>query len=420
MPKASAKDSSALGIRLEGDLVYAPGDTIIGCVWRGEHTVSVASSVDIELYARTKSKKITKNGQTTSEYRNRFTLIEGAQTRQRLFSGPIHIPPGNKPEDEKSWPFAITLPSRIPEPEKVAPETSQEYSYLPLDRSSLANTPLPPNFFGSSYGLNYQVEGYVEYVLEAHLTTTTAADRITRTFRAARPLLVSPRILDLPLVDLGSHLVKTYRGVKTLRLIPGNEEAKLTFKQKTKMFFGTSSIPKMCFDLEVVMPRSIQLDHPDTLPVRLRVVPDPSTNNRESSSPELLQGPPPKVKLTSLRLTIKTNAEVRCGGTFHPHHGNVKSKHALVDYDTFIRLRQAVFIPCACTDKESSPTYVDVSSIFGIRPKQTADLCPDFTTFNIRVTHLLKWDIDASIAGEVVNVSGERPIVILPASEFSR
>lgn len=239
------------------------------------------------------------------------------QTRQQLHQGPIHVPSSSEPV---SWEFAIEIPTR-PSPRAVTSEMKDpEASYLPL--ATADEHPLPSSFATSGRRHNTRFEAYVEYHLEATLRQQGsshhgAGDSLTATL----PISVRAPPMPYPLTDFDLRRRSAPFAASSYRLVPGMETAELTFKQKSKKFFGSSSVPMFGFTLQYDSPGVIQLDNPAPIPFRVRVVPD----GRRTS--EVIQGVPQVVTLSSLELVLKADTSVVAPGTFGSHTGDDTVKH---------------------------------------------------------------------------------------------
>lgn len=242
-------------------------------------------------------------------------------TKQQLHKGPIHVPSSDSPA---TWEFALEIPTRA-SPRAVASEMKDpDASYLPLGAPSIAETPLPSSFSTSGRRRNTRFEAYVEYHLEATLFQQGrshhhgAGDTIT----ASLPLHIrAAPTLPYPLTDFDLSRRSAQLSATSYRLVPGMEDAELSFKQKSKKFFGSSKVPTFGFTLQYDCPAVIQLDNPAPIPFRMRVVPD----GRRTS--EVLQGAPQVVMLTSLEMVLKADTCVIAPGHLGSHTGDDTVKH---------------------------------------------------------------------------------------------
>jgi hypothetical protein len=345
----------------------------------------------------------TTNSNTT--YRGRFAVIPERACRQKLFQGPLHIESGS---DEQAWPFAITLPQYV-DPTYVQGERQKE-SFLPL---GTADHVLPSTFSLFSSG---STQAFVEYFLKATLVVT-GQGHVERP-EATLPFVVQNRSPDPPRADFGLKGSKNRQSVSTYRLIPGMEEAKLSFSQKMKQSFSTSSVPTFLFDLLVDVPTIIQLDNPNPIPFRIHVVPD------WKATSEVIKDIPQKVKLLSVSMRIVASTEILCEGTFSPHDELEKDEIDLCIMTALGRLTSDVNI--LCTEK-SSP--IDIGELIGLRlghsspgfPKrygpEDVRFSPSFTTYNIRHSHKMNWAIKGEIAGEYFGAAGTVALKLLMPSD---
>lgn len=394
------KAGPALAISLDAPQnSFVPGDTIIGFVSRQVPTVATFARVTIALYGRAKSKKTERrsngNGSSNHHYRGRFDLVSERSNTTKIFEGPLHIPAG----EAQTWPFAIMLPTHV---ESGAGGAYQEESYLPLG-AGLAHE-LPATFAGYDTGgmwSNTKLEAFVEYCLVARLVSKSkgVADR----HDSILPLFVRSVAPHPPIIDFNQGVISTTGSVSSQRLIPGMEDAKLSFSQKTKKLFNASSVPTFNFRLEVQVPRVLQLDNLSKIPFLLRVVP-----NWELTS-DIIRDVPQKVKLTTLLIEIKAVTEIVCEGTFSPHYGSYKNALCI----TSSQVKN-----CIVPSTNDAPA-ADVGRPFEgrIRTGIPDGLHPDFTTFNIRHDHYMAWEIGLEIAGEKYEASSRTGVVILPPSD---
>ncbi|RGP60354.1 hypothetical protein FSPOR_10686 [Fusarium sporotrichioides] len=403
MPRTGTSCSSLLGIRLEGDQhSYAPGDTIIGCVYRRNHVVSANASIFISVSGRTKTKIVVSRGNSTSTYRGRFNLIP-PRNRQKIFQGPLHIEFGG---DEQVWPFAITLPKYV-DPDHLQ-NGEQSESFLPL---RTADHVLPSTY-------TYPTVGHTEAFVEYYLTAAMHLGGKSETVEATLPITVAGMDPTPPIADFGLKRARSSHQITTYRLVPGMDEVKLSFSQKFKQALQTTSVPQFAFDLFVGLPTTIQLDNPNPLPVQLHVVP-----NRKDTS-EVLHDVPQKVKLSFLSIQVVTTTEVMCEGTFTPHTKDKNAEVNLGIMNVLSRAKDGIYIPCT---NDCSP--IDIGAMIDLRlgcfgpgfphrrGVQGHSFNPSFTTYNIRQSHRLKWEIRGTIAGELFKENGAIPVKLLAPSD---
>jgi hypothetical protein len=246
-------------------------------------------------------------------------------TKQQLHNGPLHVPSSSSPV---SWEFAIKIPMR-PSPRAVMSEMGDTgSSYLPISATSIADHPLPSSFATEGRHHNTRFEAYVEYHLEATLTQLASGKHHKSDSRSATlpiRLRALPPTTPYPPSDSGLRRRSAQFAASSYRLVPGMEDAELTFKQKSKKFFGSSKVPRFGFTLQYDVPSVIQLGNPLVpIPFRVRVIPD----GRRTS--EVLQGVPQVVVLSSLQMVLKADTCVVAPGSFGgTHTGEDTVKHTI-------------------------------------------------------------------------------------------
>lgn len=420
MPKAGVKATAELAIQL-GDSqdtynrIYCPGDIVIGSVVRKAHTVSTRAWVTIKLYGRAKSKITVRrsngNNQTTKHYRGRFNFFAPDETYQKLFDGPVHIPPGGDPQ---TWPFALTIPTG-PSPRIVKTGNDQDISYLPLNDAAIAAGSLPASFEFENHGWGKQFHGFVEYHFEAEFWQENKSGRSTATL----PISIRAASTPYPIVnfDLKRH---TFPGsIKTQRLIPGMETAELSFRQKTQKLFGSSKVPQFLFSVQVDYPGAIQLQNPIPIPFVIRVLPNPERTS------DIIADVPQTIALTSLNMELKACTSVVGAGTFRSRSASGTDKYNFALRGTVLNLQDPIIVPSG-PDAEA----LDVGAFLELsldswyayaRGKRlqrfTSPLNPGFITYNMKHTHRLKWEVSLTVAGESMSMSDEQPVSVLAASE---
>ncbi|KAH6884404.1 hypothetical protein B0T10DRAFT_130604 [Thelonectria olida] len=412
MPRTTPASSTNLGIRLES-IQYAPGDTIIGCVYRKGHIVSPKASVTISLHGRTKSKMVvSRGGNSSSTYRGRFNVLGGPDGTQKVFDGPLHIPAGG---EEQVWPFALALPTHV-ENIGLGVHVPKDHSYLPLDPEVVATHELPETFAIHHHGFSTNMEGFVEYFLRAEMRAMGHSST-GGMHEATLPFTLRALSSEPPIVDSRLRKIKTSYSITSYRLVPGMEEAELSLSQKTRQFFSSSKVPTLYFNYQIDTPTVIQLENPNAVPFIIRCSPDWGRTS------EIINGLEQQARLKSLSLRIASATVVRCEGSFSPHDADTDDKLDLYIDHAIHALGEPIYIPIT----DDMPP-VDIGELINLRigyqgrvgPKfRQGTLHPSFTTYNIRHMHQLKWAICAEIAGEDFKASGSHPLTLLKPSDDS-
>lgn len=461
MPPAALKTGFELGIVLDNvsgpQHFYHPGDIITGRVTRASPVVSPRTQVSLRLLGRAKTKIVVtrSNGQSTSRsvHRNRYNFFETTQTRQFLYDGPVHVTSAGLREP-LSWPFRLEIPLH-PSPQAVRSEGgTSDTSYLSLNPADIASAPLPGSFTAYGHHRNAKFETYVEYHLEADLLDSGSQGK---SVTAVLPIHMRARpSMPYPLADFDLQRRVLQGQVTTFHLVPGMENAELSFKQKTKQFMGSRKVPMFGFSLEVECPGTIQLGNPTPIPFTMRVVP-----NKPRTS-EVIHDVPQKVVLKSLELVLKAHTETLAPTMFSTKHTEDTLKHHIslpvAGLGKMINPQTGSSPPAGEAGESSSAgaaaaavaahphvwgtilpsrweagkeTALDLGTAMDFHLFSThaaalgqtvaraanGPIYPSFTTYCIRHTAQLKWKAELEIAGQSEKYESQHAVTIIGPSQ---
>ncbi|KAI9162753.1 hypothetical protein HJFPF1_04344 [Paramyrothecium foliicola] len=400
--------NSYLGVMLENpgpNNTYSPGDTIIGNVFRTQHAVSHSAVVKVWLCGEARAVVRAPQGDRDRLLQSHFSLI--TESRENLYDGPLHIPVGGQ---RMSWPFAITIPTRV---SRQVRNTASP-TFLPLDLEAVAQQTLP----SSVAEHHHDLVAHIEYWVEAHLWIDGNGE--TRgSFKAQTPFILRNYYNGPRLVSFGQKIHRRKQSIGSQRLIPGMEQAELSWRDKVKKFYQTGSVPKFHFQIEIGFPDVIQLEPPGMtgtlkpIKVAMRVTP------LWTSTSQILQGVRQTAKLTTFRLTLKsiTTTHASFGKTY-----TATSEEEVVNIMTPLTLSalRTSNIALSCTDDAS---FINVGELINLRlgylgPPVNHDslrreVTPSMETYNIRHKHKLMWEVGLTIGNETVMDNGSSPVRIL-------
>ncbi|KAH6695197.1 hypothetical protein F5X68DRAFT_272635 [Plectosphaerella plurivora] len=405
----------AFDIKLEGaapNAWYAPGDTLIGYVSRAVATVSPSATVKITICGRTKSKIVVSRGNNNrSYYRSRFDVINEHDHQQTIYHGPLHIATQPGAHTEPSiWPFAVEIPKHCC---PLRTRVPADESYVPLDDFTVTTTPLPNSFHMDHPGWSSDRQGFVEYFLKAHITFTHGGSY--KTDEAFLPINIRTGDPNPPITDFKLRRYRHVGNASTYKLLPGMEDAELSFSQKRQELMGSSKVPRLGGHMEIDIPQVLQIDNPGPVHLQLRFVPD------DKLTANGMHGVPAKIALQSLAITITSWTTVLCSGSFSPHDRSD-------DHEASFRLwpprgvapPEPLYIPCT---GEWPP--IDIGERVGFRlpdymckrvpSRSTSDvLSPGFSTYNIKHWHTMSIKLVAVVAGREMKMSVLGKLTILP------
>lgn len=418
------KSTSALAITLTDHQghIYQPGDTLNGIVSRSAHVIAPDCRVTIRLLGCTKTTVVVRNSDTTTDgdgntrttywhdaYRSCFNFF-GEETAQVLFSGAMHIAPEG--DDRMEFPFALTIPTR-PSSRLASGAGS---SRLPMHVASLAQQELPP----THSACDASNSGVVEYWLEAEFTPGPGTqNRSIKEEHATQPIYLGAR----PTPEHVPKVVKTLHSspyyITSYKLIPEMKDVELTFKQKSKQFFHTRSVPCLAYRVSVGIPTVIQLNGRETFPLTLRVSP------MEDKSSASLRGMKHKATINSIVMELK-----RCTSISARGHGSGTTTTTDLQLERAFQNMPALPME---VDVDPDGERIDLGALFDLRLSKLGlrsgterltitltdgPITPTFETYNLSVKHALKVTISVTVCGKEHQDSFKFDTCIKPPPEL--
>lgn len=314
MPRTGRRFPDGVAIEVEDlQATYLPGDIIIGRLVCSKPPAKDASrpyQVRMNLYGRAKTKYVVKTTEGTSINRGRASLFDRKIPLTESAAAGV---------GERVWSFAATLP--VTSQEGLAQrgdEFRHHGGYLStrtLDKTSIDVTkhPLPAVMYhhAKSDMSGKTSEAYVEYFLQANIAG----------LQATLPLFIRTPGTSVPIQDFEPKAMTLVQMIRTPRLLSEHAGTELSFRQKSSRFFMPSKTPRYSFSVKVEYPTVIQLEHPSPLPLKVAIIPDLNPKNTSICPDGNLQSLPP-VNLTSIKLEIKIQLDIRCPGSFYDHEND--------------------------------------------------------------------------------------------------
>ncbi|KAF9895249.1 hypothetical protein FE257_000151 [Aspergillus nanangensis] len=374
---------------------YAAGDTIIGNLVRHSPVVSPEATVQIVLTGRAKVKITESTGNSRKIYRDEYRFL--GNSPQVLFRGPLHLPEGSG--ESLHWPFEVKIPT-----EPLASARTghvQAASFLPLDRNDHpAYHVLPGTFLASHEGLRTCSVAKVEYALKATLRYKFGSHK---SHEATWPVT-----LRHPVVQTGiGYELTTMRGqkkVQSQRLVPGMENADLSLRQKTQKLFGSSKVPEFHYEIQLTVPRIIQLDDPQFLPIVIHILP------LSASTSEAIRDVAQPVQINWVKFSLRSRTSVMAPSrvfSSYSHDDQWSSTLNLSLPNAFNALESPLTIS---TGKGNEPIHIGEVFRLGLHAggltsgdrylSRVSGIYPDFVTHNIKHVHMQEWQVSLTIAGE--------------------
>lgn len=413
MPQTPIKTNPQLGIHLDGGHKrYSPGDVITGHVMRQTPAVTTGAVVTISFRGRAKSKMTESRNENRRVYRGRFNFFD---IHEKLFEGPLHIASDGKSQGV-SWPFTVVFPAGIETPGWEG-QKDQSQSFLSLRAEDVKNQPLPPTVWTKGGNISFGMEGFVEYYLEAEMQLAQHGSTSVEKVYATLPLEMVQMSPDPPIANFKLLQSAFSQSVSSQRLVPGMEDADLSFVEKTQKLFKSSKVPNFAFNALVDVPSVVQLENPNPMPFRVRLHPVVELTT------EALRDVPRTARLKSASMEIRTDWLTKCPSRCGTRQARNSRKTGLAVDESIMGLKDDIYVPCTV---DAAP--LDLGALIDLRigrfgrvgskkMSTTNLLCPDVTTYNIQISHRLKWDIRITIAGENVKLSGEHALTVLEPSD---
>ncbi|KAJ5646387.1 hypothetical protein N7490_002759 [Penicillium lividum] len=395
---------------------YSPGDTIIGNLVRKLPIVTPEAFVKLSFAGRVKVKIVVQSGRTKKVYRDNWQLLDFPEIV--LFQGPLHLPEGS--DESLSWPISVNIPYQPMD--SCRQGHSQKCSFAPLASDHPIHHTLPGSFLSesTSWGAKWNPDSheFVEYYLKAELGYNFGKHH--KSHEAICPITIRPPIVQSAGVP---KMFKQPRHITTQRLLPGMENADLSFKQHAQKLFSSSKVPSFHYDVLLTVPTSIQLDDPAPMPIQIQVM--PNLEKTSDSIKEVAQN----IRILALEATLRLNTHSLAPGNFTDsvHQSQYSESIGL----GLQRLMEALEQPLVMTSGKGNEP-LNIGDLFlltlhdwGVmagNKKLPLDswrgtkLTPDFTTYNIQRTHQLEWRITLEIAGEKEKCKFINPVeIIAPA-----
>lgn len=400
----------ALGIQLEGNRSrFGPGDVIAGKIYRTAPTIAPDARLTIKLYGRSNSSMMMARGMAHRDYFGQFNLIDSQATTQVLLADkPLHI---ESTSGGTSWPFTMTIPTIVNHESLTAPRISHRSSFLPLGPEAVAVEP-PPSVFRSR-GFRSGIGAFIEYVLEAELELRERGK--TKTSRAALPLQVQRFLAEPPITDFRLKRHSYDRRFTSQRLVPGLKDSGLSFTQMAQQFIGSSKLPSFVFKVHVELPTLLQVENTDYMPLRIGIEP---TWDRTS---EIIHDVPQKIKLESLAMRLKPTIQVQCGEL----EASDSQERELIGTAAVRTLSEDIYMSwgiVGTADSKAGPVveFIDVGGLLDFRlgRHDLGKLYPSFTTYNIKHTHQLSWEIRGVFDDERIKMCASHEVKVLPPSRL--
>lgn len=413
-----AKDDSSnlkFDVAAPPEWEYAPGDTIIGHLIRHVPTVTPEATLTVWLEGEM-STGIEEYGNNQFSQKGRWNLVERAE--DMIFMGPLDI---NEKSDSFSCPFSIPIPFNPParpwkplEGTFLPQESYRDHDLPPSFYSYDRGAPRPPVYYSNIPGIPAS-QAVIEYALQARLQYTVGSSH--EDHRASFPIRIRqvPNAFT-PKSKLLRHLSRPVY-IQSLRLLPGQADVKPSLLKQTKMVFSSTRVPVLALKFALSLPGAIQLDSQEPIPIQLRIIPLPRDSHSVADTVHTVQ-----INWVKLFLEHQTVLLV------NPFYSSTTTpKDQLASFDLKLPSLDAPLV----TSTEADNELIDLGAMFNLvlksngtaysdgkllTPYPKAIITPDFTTYLVKHTHRLRFQVHLSVVGEDQVVDTHAPVEIVGPS----
>lgn len=396
--------------------------------------ITLSGSCKTKVTETTSGNSTTGSTSTTHYYYGSRTLFEISQ----IYASPTPL----FGTQEYPYNFSIQVPFRPTEHGEPYPF---EEGYLSTE--DMSQHALPSTFYYK--GVN--CEGRIEYVLKGEAFKDPSSTKPK--YCATLPLRLKQPAVPFPITDFAPKYDIQQVAIKTLRLIPGNEQRKIKTREKLKGFFQPSTLPKYTFTLKVKYPSILQLNHPEPISLLVSLIPDQNPSleqeTRSEKSEKAKREERPPIRIVSLDLSLrcftcvrgKKYGEIRqTASKEHKYYFETKQSFVGDQYELQYPSSSSVAPPPpyavpgsgpSASSAPMEPGTIDLGRLLGLRLTPTHaegqgkaavfdnELAPTFGTYNITVSYGIRWKIGVECRGERKVVSNAKwfmdPCLILDA-----
>lgn len=425
------------------DWTFTTGDSVIGTVVRRSRLVTPDASVWIvlkgELVVVEPNASKASPGMGTTDYHIPTSVSQGLNpagyagqpltlagnagtgqshsfTRQLLdpqmqvlFRGPVHINTNEKSDDVWSHPFELKLP----------------WSAWTNGGTQESTNDQPPGYEEGHYSLprTFRVYGpdscWTQYYIEAEIRYILGG--LPKTHTARLTIQVKPPAPEFE--GFGRQKGTVTGMVQSHQLLPGMGQGNLSFKQRRQAFFGSSQVPQLHYEVEVSIPKRIQLNNPEPIPLKFQLV----LKNKTSDA---VRETPPEVALSSMKMTLVCSTFIKGQETprdveIHPYYSRViNSSHKLGLEDTFKKMAASGPMRIPLAEREQPLDVGDLLQLTlhsnglmaGRAPiRRGVAIVPDMKARCTRHANYLRLDFTITVAGKSEEKQWNGPIEILPS-----
>ncbi|KAL3456464.1 hypothetical protein BJX64DRAFT_270692 [Aspergillus heterothallicus] len=377
---------------------YIPGETIIGVVHRNAPGAIPEAQVVVTLHGKCTSKIKISVGNSESRYESTFNCLSAPMEPQILLPrGPLHVPEGQR----LSWPFAVTIPTLVEDVRR----RDQRKHYVLLDGPSFPPPASFTTYSDSSFTSGEKSKATIEYYVQARIELIHSHKGVQRktTHTATAPFRLRSVNIGPPITDFNLKQQQMTHTVFAYKLVPGTRE--LSFGQKTRQAFMTTSVPRLTFKLNLILPHTLQVDNTSLVPIYLSAEPVAgSTSEAIYKVPQTII-----IKSFMLRLRQRTRVQAEKQSSETSVAINIIPDNAI---NTLGREISLTITPRSGGQPDES-SRINIGEMLDFRMRRH-NLHPTFKTYNVGRSYDMAWEVDGRVAGEKFKLGYMHQAKVLP------
>jgi hypothetical protein len=286
---------------------------------------------------------------------------------------------------------------------------------------------LPPGSFTVDKAISYEGgsirrgRAEVSYAVQAkmeigHLDCGTNAPA-TVTHTATAPFRIETVSLSDPITNFGRKIETAQRGVLSYTLVPGAQK-ELNLARRARRALMSPRPPGFMVKVSVSLPVFLQVGNANVIP--LSVV----FESVSTSVSEVLRDVPQTATITSLSIRLRPRTVLRADKMVVNYQDTktctaVGRGISILPFTAILDLRSVrgqeisvQFTPGSTSSSSSASDPLNLGALLDFRLRE--DIHPTFRTYNIARTWDLVWEMDVSIAGEVIKAGSSYEVIVLP------
>ncbi|KAL3496191.1 hypothetical protein BJX62DRAFT_232695 [Aspergillus germanicus] len=413
---------------------YKPGDTISGNITLTNPNFIPSATISVTLIGRSTTTIVVRStaGHSESRYESAFGIFDGCVETLVLHSdAPLDVSNSRDGEGEgdgegerNCWAFALAIPFSVRDVRDYRQRTADFYS---SPDGSDGPTFIPLGSFSVGKAISYEGgtirrgKAEISYAVQAQIeiihvdSNTSAPAKVTHT--ATAPFRIETISLSDPITNFGIKTETTQRGVLSYTLVPGTKKEPNLVRRARRAMMSPRP-PGFTLKISVSLPVFLQAGNPNVIPISVIFEPIPS------SVSEVVRGVPQTAIIKSLSIRLRPKTVLYADKKVVEYHDTktctaVGRGISILPFTAILDLRSVrgqeisvSFTPSSSSSSSSASEPLDLGALLDFRLGE--NIHPTFRTYNVARTWDLVWEMEISIAGEVIKLGSSYGVIVLP------